>query len=181
MNTEVRNSDTRTTIDTLAEKLHNASVIKTSHIVKALEQQACTDAFKLRTIREEQDKLRRQWMEFRDLEEQAKRREERLQRTLGLIGNHKSDGLKTVLDDERLDGFITPLPNDLALWEAIVTVLEQVEEIQLYELQEVLVELGKKVSRQAMESAINTHRESFETKTRGRERFVSLKRSKKGA
>jgi hypothetical protein len=55
-------------------------------------------------------------------------------------------------------------------------VVEQVEEIQVVELQDALEHFGQKASRQAIESALASHREIFETKTRGREKFVSLKR-----
>jgi len=66
--------------------------------------------------------------------------------------------------------------DDLPLWEAIAAILEQVSPIQICELQHLLDQFEKKVSRQAIESAIATHKELFETHTRSREKFVHLKR-----
>jgi hypothetical protein len=39
-----------------------------------------------------------------------------------------------------------------------------------------LTYFDRKSSRQAIESALASHKETFETKTRNREKFVSLKR-----
>jgi hypothetical protein len=61
------------------------------------------------------------------------------------------------------------------LWEVMVAIVEQKPGIQVIELQLALEHFGRKTSRQAIESALATHKNEFETKVRGREKFVSLK------
>jgi hypothetical protein len=81
-------------------------------------------------------------------------------------------------DDDEEEDFQTYVVQavDLTLWEAMLAVLEHTGEIQLYALQHVLEQLGKTVTRGAIESAVITHRDKFRAVTRNRERFVSLKR-----
>ena len=55
-------------------------------------------------------------------------------------------------------------------------IVEQAGEIQVIDLQDTLEYFDVKTSRQAIESALASHKETFETKTRGREKFVLLKR-----
>jgi len=55
-------------------------------------------------------------------------------------------------------------------------IVEQVTEIQVVELQHALEHFGRKSTRQAIESSLAAHRETFETKARNRDKFVSLKR-----
>lgn len=175
METQICKHDTRITIDNLASKLQNKDVIRVADIKRALERRYRSDMSDLRGIRKEQDKLREQWMRFTDLDEQAKRKEERLRRTVGLLGDSKLTDLDNAADGDLMDSFVVSV-SALTLWEAILAIVEQISEIQIYELQHVLEQLGKKVSRQAVESAIDTHKSLFVTKIRGREKFVSLKR-----
>jgi hypothetical protein len=55
-------------------------------------------------------------------------------------------------------------------------IVEQVTEVQVVDLQDALEYFGKSASRQAIESALASHKETFETRTRNRDKFVSLKR-----
>jgi NH3-dependent NAD+ synthetase len=64
----------------------------------------------------------------------------------------------------------------LPLWLAMRAILEQTTEVQVVDLQDALEHFGIKASRQAIESALASHKETFETKTRSRDKFVSLKR-----
>ncbi len=176
MQTQARRSDDRKHIDSLSSLCSNDRVIRTAQIAKALSQQAKADFDRLNAIDSEQDKIRREHLRFLDLEAEKKEKAARLRRTASLI----PDRLKNigVSGDDEHDSFDTYVieAKDLTLWEAMLAILEHTGEIQLYELQHVLEQLGKKVTRGAIESAVLTHPHKFRAVTRNRERVVSLKR-----
>jgi hypothetical protein len=64
----------------------------------------------------------------------------------------------------------------LPLWLAMKAIVEQATELQVVDLQDALEYFKIKASRQAIESALAAHKETFETKVRSREKFVSLRR-----
>jgi hypothetical protein len=172
MNEEICKDDTRNILTVLVSGLHNTGMVRAEDVAKALAQQGNDDMRRLRQIRSEQAKLRPQYNRFRDLEAESKEKEARIRRTMSLLDEVYEDGEQ---EQDEFKAFVVSL-SDLTLWEAMTAVLEQVSEIQIYELQHVLEQFGKKVSRQAIESAIATHKARFETKARGRDKFVSLKR-----
>ena len=173
MNTEERQSDDRITLYNLSSICCNEDVIKAAQVAKALSQQAKADFVGLKAIESEQTKLRPEYLRFLDLEEEKKAKSYRLRRTASLIPDH----LENIREDEE-SGFYSYIVkvSELALWEAMLAVLEHTGEVQLFELQHVLEQFGKKVTRGAIESAIKTHPKRFQARSRGRERFVSLKR-----
>ena len=174
MNTEARQIDSRKYVDNLASICSNASVINASQVAAALSQQADTDFERLQKIEDEQVKLRPHYLRFLDLEDEKKSRADRMRRTTSLIPQHL-ENLKSKPRKNEFDAYIVTL-SDLTLWEAMLAILEHTGEVQLFELLHVLGQFGKSVTRGAIESAIKTHPARFQAKTRGRERFVSLKR-----
>lgn len=172
MQSEIRKHETRNMLTNLVSPLHDGRMVRAEDVAKALVQQGRDDLKRLRQIRSEQSKIRAQYNRFRDLEVEAKEKEARMRRTMSLLDNVYEDAEE---QQDDFKAFVVTL-SELTLWEAMMAVLEQVSEVQIYELQHVLDQLGKKVSRQAIESAIATHRNTFETKARGRDKFVSLKR-----
>jgi len=177
MNTEARQGDDRIVIDNLSSLCSNDRVIRTAQVAKALSQQAKVDFDRLKAIESEQTKLRSEYLRFLDLEEEKKSRSARLRRTASLIpDNLQSIGASD--DDDEEEDFQTYIVKvaDLTLWEAMLAVLEHTGEIQLYELQHVLQQFGKQVTRGAIVSAIVTHPDKFRAITRNRDKFVSLKR-----
>lgn len=150
-------------------------MVRVSDISKALQQQANADVKRLKQIDREQAKIREQYIRYRDLESERKSKEERIRRAVALVGENYQT-LRDVTDKETTFGEFVVSVGDLTLWEAMLAVLEQVSEMQVYELRHVLEQLGKKVSHQAIQSAVMTHRDKFELKARGREKFLSLKR-----
>ncbi len=173
MNTEERESDDRIIIDNLSSTCSNAFVVKASQVAKALQQQSKADFNSLKAIDTEQNKIRTEYLKFLDLEEEKKRKTERLHRTCSLIAELIDDDEDAV--DDEFNEYIVPV-SQLTLWEAMLSVLEHTGEIQLFELQHTLEQFGKKVTRGAIESAVITHRDKFRAVTRNRDRFVSLKR-----
>ncbi|MFZ0798240.1 MAG: hypothetical protein WCA13_13610 [Terriglobales bacterium] len=174
MNTGARYSDDRITLANLSSVCCNEDVIKAAQVAKALSQQAKADFDGLKAIETEQTKLRPEYLRFLDLEEEKKAKSYRLRRTASLIPAHLQN-IRAEDEEGGFDSYIVKV-SELALWEAMLAVLEHTGEIQLYELQHVLEQFEKKVTRGAIESAVVTHPDKFKARTRGRERFVSVKR-----
>jgi len=153
-------------------------VIRLADLEKRLEQQYNEDVKYLRKNYSEQNKLRASVLRFQDLEREALVREDRMQRVILLLGEEKfEDTRRELLAGKDVSREIVVFVDDkLPLWLAMRAIVEQVTEIQVVDLQDALLHFGKKASRQAIESALASHKETFETKTRSREKFVSLKR-----
>jgi len=174
MNTDARQIDDRIILDNLSSRCSNQSMIKAAQVAKALSQQAKADFDRLRQIDAEQTKIRTEYLHYQDLDDEKKAKADRLRRTASLIPNHLQN-IRGDDDADEFDSYVVKIA-DLTLWEAMLVVLEHTGEAQLFDLQHVLEQLGKRVTRGAIESAIKTHPKRFQARTRGRERFVSLKR-----
>jgi hypothetical protein len=175
MQTEARHTDDRILLDNISSLCCNDPVIKAAQVAKALSQQAKADYERLKAIDSDQTKIRAEYLRFLDLEDEKKAKADRLRRTASLIPSHLGNIAADQEENDEFDSYIVKV-SELALWEAMLAVLEHTGEIQLFELQHVLEQFGKKVTRGAIESAIKTHPKSFQARTRSRERFVSLKR-----
>jgi hypothetical protein len=152
-------------------------VIRFGDIRERLQRQYDADYEYLENNYEEQNKLLPQVQRFRDLEREAKVRRERAGRIIAVLGEKKFKDRDE--DLKRKTGVTTGIYfdcEDLPLWTLMSAIVEQVPEIQVVDLQAALGYFGKKVTRQAIESALASHRDTFDTHTRGREKFVSLKR-----
>jgi hypothetical protein len=153
-------------------------VIRFADIEKRLDQQYSEDAKQLKKNYSEQNKLRRAVLRFNDLEREAKAREERMARVVMLLGEDKfEDTRRELLQGLDVSREITTnTPEKLPLWLAMRAIVEQVSDLQVIDLQDTLTHFGIDASRQAIESALASHKETFETKVRGRDKFVSLMR-----
>lgn len=178
MHTEKCNADSTHNLTEIASICNDAVMVRIADIEKRLLQQHSSDVKHLKANYSEQNKLRPSVLRFRDLENDAKVREERIQRIVALIGGDEFDEIQEKMKsgDDVSSEIAIAVDMDLPLWMAIRAIVEQVSEIQVIELQHALEHFGKNNSRQAIESALASHRETFETKTRNREKFVSLKR-----
>jgi hypothetical protein len=174
-NAECDTNDTNL-LDKVSSRYHNSTVIKAAQVAQAMSQRAKADHDRLKEIDKEQAKLRTAYLQYLDLEDEKKSRGERLRRTASVIPR---DSMKWAdfegEDEEEFNSYIVKV-SDLSLWEAMVAVLQETGEIQLYELNHVLEQFGKKVTRRAIENAITAHSKEIRAVSRGRERFVSLKR-----
>jgi hypothetical protein len=177
MQAEIRNSDSTKFFTRVASKCSLGDV-RFADITKRLDQQYNEDAKQLRKNYSEQNKLRPSVIRYGDLEREAKAREDRMARIVMLTGDENyEDTLKSLRDGEDVSKEITINTEDtLPLWKAMQAIVEQAGEIQVVDLQAMLEYFKFKTSRQAIESALKSHKETFETKVRGREKFVSLKR-----
>ena len=177
MNTVIRNTDSTNDL-TDVESMCSIQSVRFADIEKRLDQQYNEDARQLRKNYTAQNQLRRSVIRFNDLEREAKAREERMARIVMLVGEERyTDTLKALRGGEDVSKEIAITIGDrLPLWKAMLAVVEQVGEIQVVDLQEALEYFKIKTSRQAIESALASHKETFDTKVRGREKFVSLRR-----
>jgi hypothetical protein len=178
MNTENRNIDSTKVLTDVVSMCNDPRVIRFADIEKRLNQQYDADAKSLKANYVRQNKLLPAVIEFRDLESEAKSREDRMRRVIELLGEEKfEDTRKEMLAGNDVSRMIAVnTDDDSPLWETMRTIVEQTGELQVIDLQDALLHFGKKASRQAIESALASHKETFETKVRSREKFVSLKR-----
>ena len=182
MNTESRNNEAtlqqRNILTTVASTFTISRMIRYTDVEKRLEKQFDADIKSLKQNYARQNELLPAVVEFNDLEREAKTREDRARRVIELLGDDQfADTRKEMLAGKDVSKEVVITTNDDSpLWEAMRTVLEQVGELQVIDLQDVLLHFKKKVTRQAIESALGAHKEMFQTVVRNRDKFVSLKR-----
>ncbi|HWY19911.1 MAG TPA: hypothetical protein VNX26_01755 [Candidatus Acidoferrum sp.] len=177
MNPQIRNIDSTNCLTQVASEC-TIPIMRFVDIEKRLNQQYAEDEKQLRKNYSEQNKLRPHVVRFHDLEREAKAREERMARVLKLLGDEKFlDTRRELLKGEDVSKEVTVFVEEkLPLWLAMRAIVEQATELQVVDLQDALEYFKVKASRQAIESALASHKETFETKVRNREKFVSLKR-----
>ena len=178
MDTGIRNIDSTNYLTRVESSCSVTAVIRFADIEKRLDQQYNEDAKQLKKNYSEQNKLRPSILRFNDLEREAKAREDRMARVIMLLGEDKfEDTRRELLKGLDMSREITTnTPEKLPLWLAMKAIIEQVSELQVVDLQDALTHFGIDASRQAIESALVSHKETFETKVRNRDKFVSLKR-----
>lgn len=182
MNTESRNGeatiDHKNTLTRVHSSFTVSGMVRYKDIEKRLGQQYNADVKSLKQNYARQNELLGYVIEFRDLEREAKSREDRARRVIELLGDDEfADTRKEMLDGVDVSREVVITTNDESpLWEAMQTVLEQAGELQVVDLQDTLLHFGRKVTRQAIESALGAHKETFHTVLRNRDKFVSLKR-----
>ncbi len=181
MHIETRNAestnDSTNILTTVESRGRIRPVIRLDDFTKALRAQLKTDTIALEKNYAEQNKLREYYIRFRNLEREAQRTDERMARTASLLGVEQFAKVKDrMLGGKDMSKELTlDVPDQLPLWQAIVTIAEQVSPVQVIDIEHILEHCGRKTSRQAIDSALNAHKDVFEIKLRGREKFVSLK------
>lgn len=178
MNTQKRNIDSTLCLTEVDSVCSIDTVIRFTDIRERLNQQYDADYEYLEQNYEEQNKLLPQVRRFNDLEREAKVRRERAARIIAVLGENKfsdrDEDLKRKTRSSAKGIYFDT--EELPLWSLMQAIVEQVPEIQVVDLQAALEYFGRKASRQSIESALASHKETFETKVRNREKFVSLKR-----
>lgn len=151
-------------------------VIRWDDLRERLNRQYDADYEYLEKNYDEQNKLLPHVMKYNDLQREARVRGDRAARIITLLGAEKfADQSDEVTKRAGKKGIYFDV-DSIPLWQLMVAIVEQVQEIQVVNLQDALRHFGNKASRQAIESALSSHKEIFETKVRNREKFVSLKR-----
>src|SRR5438105_610047 len=176
MHTGHRNIESTTPLTTVASECNVGSVVRFADIEKRLDEQYVEDVKQLRKNYSEQNRLRPSVVRFHDLEREAKVRQERIARVVMLLRDNKFERRELPTGNDVSRDIVVSVDDKPPLWLAMKAIVEQTTEVQVVELQNALEYFKIKASRQAIESALASHKETFETKTRGREKFVSLKR-----
>jgi hypothetical protein len=177
MHTEIHRIDGTILLDTVPSQSYKGIVIKAAQVAQAMSQRAKADFVRLKAIDAEQAKLRSAYLQYSDLEDEKKAKAERLRRTASVVPNEHIEIAVGAQDADEFNSYIVKV-SELPLWEAMLAVLQETGEIQLFELQHVLEQFGKKVTRRAIENAITAHGSEFRAVSKGRERFVLLRRGK---
>jgi len=169
-------------LDSLDSRLYKPIMPRMQDVMYALRAQWAEDEKALETALDEQNKLRASYIRFVDLQEQVKQRTERMRRVgallLGSDHTQRSDveamqkaAAQLGIDVNEWDAVFEGIP----LWSTIAEILRHTGELQVVDLHTILHNCGEKVSRQAIESALETHASAFKIRRKGREKFVSLK------
>ena len=146
-------------------------------ILPALVTQREADVKKLESLNQRLNALRPQFQEYRELDTVARALEERIRATVGTLSD-VALGAKDLSDLADLGVSIPSLKEErenTPLWKVVREITRQVTQIRVVELETVLRTLEFKVSRQAIESAIETHPHTFRVTKKAREKYVSLK------
>jgi len=161
-------------LDFLASFLDAIDVASLSEIQRRMYDQLLTESARLRNLFTEESFLRSSIEQYRRVRNDIKVAQRRANQLAALIGPDKLKKQKGI-DPEVLKQAEESMTR-VALWAAIGLILEQVPELRIVELHQMLQKLGFKASRQAVESAIDYHKETFQTRaTEKREKFVSLR------
>jgi hypothetical protein len=143
---------------------------------EALQDQFQADYLELDKLNGELKELRAAYTRYLDVLALSKERRERLVTIGSLIaGSDQVD--KDILEDAIAERELNAkeLKAKPPLWKAIKEIVRLAHEIQVIDLEFVLEQLGLKVSRPAVESALETHEDAFRVVRRGREKFVLMK------
>ena len=136
-----------------------------------------------RSIRAEMDALFPQYYKYRELDRHLEESRRRISHILGLLGPDqveatvqidRTECLLEVLKDHRSP---QELREGIRLWVAVREYLRAVPgESKVCDIQKFLNWIGmKNVTRQAIESALKRHSDSFDVSRKGRERYVAVK------
>jgi hypothetical protein len=173
---KIYKADARKFLTFLAPKLQTMGMARYTDVVDALKQQLAQDGERVLEINKEIAKLRSSYNRFRDLTEEAKTKTARMLTTRTLLGDaiSKNELTEAFLDELSALGTSEELRAKLNLWEAVVEILRHVPQAQVGEIHTALDVLNIRTTRQAIESAIATHKHLFRVRKHGREKFISL-------
>jgi hypothetical protein len=182
MTTEVQ--DVRKNISTtvLTSSVGSASIDSVPgvfDIIGSLQKRVKHDAVRASKIRTRLADLSEAYNEYVDLRRELEQRRSDIEKIRATLGPEHDKTVRELIDHCELDSEawkpVTVLRSNLSLWEAMQHMLLAAGEARVVELQESLEALGIKASRQAIESALETHPSVFRTAKRGRDKYVSLK------
>jgi hypothetical protein len=151
-------------------------VARASDIAESIEHRLTADSKRLDSVYKEMKKLRRAYQRFRELIIEERTIRERQLRALALVGPDLDQAtIANLTADDIATVNVSELRDKTSLWELIAEVLEHAGETRIYELQMMLAQFEIRPTRQAIESAIETHKDVFDVRKEEREKYVSLK------
>lgn len=177
----VRNTDASNSLDNVAAICFNPFVARAHDVLSRIQGALTVDAARMKEIAVEMAKHADAYYRYQALQRDSAEHEKSAHSLMALLGPKAFVAVMTGDKTENI-GYevdVTPSPTMLRdstpLWEHVRSYLRFVPESQVGEIVEFLEWVGIETSRQAVESAVKTHRKVFQVKPRGRERFVSLK------
>jgi hypothetical protein len=169
-------------VDKILFLLYRLSMPLLTDAQRAIKQRLLAACERVREIRTEQEKLASAYERYNILQRELKQQEKRIDRLAGLIGPNLflaaelEDKSNVIRDTVETHTGIEQLRNELSLWEAMTEYLSYAEESRIQDIQTFLESFGLAASREAVESALKRHPETFKTKKRGGTKLVSLKK-----
>jgi len=169
-------------IDKILSLLYRLSMPLLTDAQRTIKQRLLAACERVREIRAEQEKLASAYERYNILQRELKQQEKRIDRLAGLIGPNLfltaelEDKSNVIGDTVETHTSIDQLRNELSLWEAMTEYLSYAEEARIQDIQSFLESFGIVASREAVESALKRHPETFKTKKRGGTKLVSLKK-----
>ena len=176
------NRNSTNLIDTVLCLLYSLTMPLLTDAQRAIKQRLLAACERVRELRTEQEKLASAYERYNILQRELKQQEKRIDRLAGLIGPNLflaaelEDKSNVIRDTVETHTGIEQLRNELSLWEAMTEYLSYAEEARIQDIQTFLESFGLTASREAVESALKRHPETFKTKKRGGTKLVSLKK-----
>ncbi len=136
---------------------------------------------RVQEIRGEQNKLASAYERYLVLQKELRHQEKRIDRLAGLIGpdlfleTELGDTSNVIVKTVESHTSIRQLRDELALWEALQEYLLYAEEARIQDIQLFLDSFELSASREAIESALKRHPETFKSRKRGGTKLISLK------
>ena len=169
-------------VDMVLNLLYRLAMPLLTDAQRAIKQRLLAACERVRELRTEQKTLASAYERYNILQKELKQQEKRIDRLAGLIGPNLflvaeiEDTSNVIGDTVETHTSILQLRNELSLWEAMVEYLSYAEEARIQDIQTFLESFGITASREAIESALKRHPETFKAKKRAGTKLVSLKK-----
>ncbi len=169
-------------VDRILSLLYRLTMPLLTDAQRAMKQRLLAACERVREIRAEQEKLASVYERYNILQRELKQQEKRIDRLAGLIGPNLflaaelEDKSKVIGDTVETHTSLDRLRKELSLWEAMVEYLLYAEEARIQDVQSFLESFGIAASREAIESALKRHPETFKAKKLGGTKLISLKK-----
>jgi len=168
-------------VDTILSLLYRLSMPLLTDAQRAIKHRLAAACKRVQELRKEQNELASAYERYLVLQKELRQQEKRIDRLAGLIGPdfflETELGDKSSVIGETVESHtsIRQLRDELALWEALQEYLLYAEEARIQDIQLFLDSFGIQASREAIESALKRHPETFKSRKRGGAKFISLK------
>ncbi len=170
-------------LDNGASMGHNRFMARICDVLQSIQAALVLDARRMREISADmhKDGLAAAYNRYLALQRERDTHEKSATCIAALLGHERyieaieTDRTASIGEEFSLARKANALREKAALWEHIAQYLRFVPEAQMHDILEFLGVLGIDTKRQAIESAIRTHPDTFRTKKRGRDKFISLK------
>ena len=176
------NSKSINFVDTMLSMLYCLVMPFLTDAQRAIKQRLQTACERVQELRAEREKLAAAYERYTLLQKELTQQEKRIHRLAGLIGPtvilaEELEGKSTVIGDTiEAHASVYQLREELSLWEAMVEYLAYAEEARIQDVQAFLESFKITASREAIESALKRHPETFQSKKRGGTKLISLKK-----